>query len=267
MASSVIASKRDLAFGIGDALVERHRGDGAHGVFAAPDRGRRLVDDAADQPVDLGVEFGCRHHVVQKPGGLRRPGVEGFAGQRPLVDQAARRDRLQQRHHLHREHADLHLGQSENHVVGRDRHVGHAQQAHAAGHADAADPRDRRLGGVLRQPQQIGVIDIRPGKIHREGGAAVLQIGAGAKRLVARPGQDDDADVLVVMRFAIAPGDAGDHVAVEGVALVRPVDGDPERRPALFTDHAVIVGHCPARLFRHARRTLAAGWRRTASAI
>ncbi len=31
--------KCDLAFGIGDALVERHRGDRAHGVFAAPDRG------------------------------------------------------------------------------------------------------------------------------------------------------------------------------------------------------------------------------------
>src|SRR6266850_692538 len=49
--------KCDLAFGIGDALVERHRGDRAHGVFAAPDRGRRFVDDAADQPFDLGVEF------------------------------------------------------------------------------------------------------------------------------------------------------------------------------------------------------------------
>ena len=37
-----------LAFGVGDALVERHRGDRAHGVFATPDRGRRLVDDAAE---------------------------------------------------------------------------------------------------------------------------------------------------------------------------------------------------------------------------
>ena len=36
------------------------------------------------------------------------------------------------------------------------------------------------------------------------------------------------------MRFAITSGDAGDHVAVERVALVRPVDGDPERLPALF---------------------------------
>ena len=119
-------------------------------------------------------------------------------------------------------------------MIGGDRHVGHAQQAHAAGHADAAHPRDRGLGGVLRQPQQIGVVDIRPGKIHREGGAAVLQVGAGAERLVARARQHDDADILVVMRFAIAAHDAGDDVGIDGVALVRPVDGNPERLSALF---------------------------------
>src|ERR1700682_1245446 len=51
------------------------------------------------------------------------------------------------------------------------------------------------------------------------------------------------------MRVAIAFGDAGHHVAIDGIALVRPVDGDPERRPALFTYHAVLVGHfsCPLR--------------------
>src|SRR5580704_13996433 len=59
---------RDLAFGVGDALVERHRSHRAHGVFAAADRGRRLVDDAADQPLDLGVELGGRHDIVEQAG-------------------------------------------------------------------------------------------------------------------------------------------------------------------------------------------------------
>src|SRR5437016_1814508 len=72
---------------------------------------------------------------------------------------------------------------------------------------------------------------------------AVLQIGAGAKRLVACPGQHDDADILVVVGVAIALGDAGDHLAVQRVALLRPVDGDPERLPAFFEDDAVGVGH------------------------
>ncbi|MET3238895.1 hypothetical protein ABIF36_004383 [Bradyrhizobium japonicum] len=55
--------------------------------------------------------------------------------------------------------------------------------------------------------------------------------------------QHDDADVLVVMRIAIAFGDAGDDVAVQRVALLRPVDGDPERLPALLGDDGCGVGH------------------------
>lgn len=73
--------QRDLAFGIGDAFVKRHRGNRAHGIFAAPDRRWRLVDDAVDQPVDLGVEFGRRHHVVQEARFLCGLRVERFAGQ------------------------------------------------------------------------------------------------------------------------------------------------------------------------------------------
>ena len=169
--------------------------------------------------------------------GLR---VERLAGQRPFVDQPRRRDRLQQAQHLHREHADLHLGQAEDDVIGRDRHVGHAQQAHAAGHADAADPRDRGLGGVLRQPQQIGVIDIRPGKIHRERRAGVRRSAPAQNALSPAPVSTMTRTSLVVMRLAIAAGDAGDDVAVERVALVRPVDGDPERLPALVEDDAVL---------------------------
>ena len=196
---------------------------------------------------------------------MRDVRVERFAGQRPFADQPPWRDRLQQAQHLHREHADLHLGQTEDHVIGSDRHVSHAQQPHAAGHADAPYPRDRGLGGVLRQPQQIGVVDIRPGIIHRKRCAAVLQVGAGAKRLVARPRQHDDPDILVVMRFAIAAGNAGDHVGIDGVALVRPVDGNPERLSALFAYHAARVCHCPARLSAVALQTFAAGWQWTAS--
>src|SRR5438445_12053404 len=79
--------------------------------------------------------------------------------------------------------------------------------------------------------------------IHRESRAGILQIGAGAERLVARARQHDDADVLVVMRLAIALCDTGDHIAVQRVALLRPVDGDPERLPALFGNDAYGVGH------------------------
>src|SRR5262249_18685873 len=52
------------------------------------------------------------------------------------------------------------------------------------------------------------------------------------------------------MGVAIAPSDAGDDIAIERVALVRPVDGDPESLPALLADNAGVVGHDPTRLFR-----------------
>src|SRR4029450_2942731 len=45
------------------------------------------------------------------------------------------------------------------------------------------------------------------------------------------------------MGVAITSGDAGDHLAIERVALVGPVDGDPERLAALLQDHAAAVGH------------------------
>jgi len=98
--------------------------------------------------------------------------------------------------------------------------------------------RDCGLGGVLRQPQQIGIVYIGPREVHREGRAAVLQIGTGAKRFFASAGQHDHPHVLVVMGVAIAAGDAGDDVAIQRIALVGPVDGDPVRLPALFADYA-----------------------------
>src|ERR1039458_2546373 len=49
------------------------------------------------------------------------------------------------------------------------------------------------------------------------------------------------------MRIAIAPGDTGHHVAIDGVTLLRSIDGDPERPPVLFKHHATIVSQCPAR--------------------
>ena len=75
---------------------------------------------------------------------------------------------------------------------------------HAAGHADAVDARDCGLGGVLRQPQQIGEVDIGSGKILRERAAGILQVRAGAKRLLPCPGQHDHAHGRIVMRGAIA---------------------------------------------------------------
>jgi hypothetical protein len=72
--------------------------------------------------------------MVDQAGLERLISAEGLAGQRPFTHLALRRDQLQQAQHLHREHAHLDFGQAEHHVVDGHRHVGHAQQPHAAGH-------------------------------------------------------------------------------------------------------------------------------------
>jgi hypothetical protein len=69
------------------------------------------------------------------------------------------------------------------------------------------------------------------------------------------------------MRFAIAAHDAGDHVAIDGVALVRPVDGDPEGQSALFEYHAIGIGHGRTHPFAKCQPAFAAGRPWTASAI
>src|SRR5579872_2906736 len=78
----------------------------------------------------------------------------------------------------------------------------------------------------------------------RKRAAGILQIGAGAKGLVAGPGQNDRAHIRILMRRAVAARDAGDDLGIEGVALLRPVEGDPERGAALFDEDAWgVVGH------------------------
>src|ERR1700752_1119276 len=53
------------------------------------------------------------------------------------------------------------------------------------------------------------------------------------------------------MGIAIALGDAGDDIAIQRVALVGPVDGDPESLSALPADDAGVIGHGPTRPFCH----------------
>src|SRR5215510_7436427 len=53
------------------------------------------------------------------------------------------------------------------------------------------------------------------------------------------------------MGVAIAFGNAGDDIAIQRIALVGPVDGDPESLSALLADDAGVIGHGPTRLFCH----------------
>src|SRR5207237_5398501 len=80
------------------------------------------------------------------------------------------------------------------------------------------------------------IVDVGPRQV--EGKAlAGLQIAARAEGLVTRGGQHDGAHLRIRMRLAKAGADARDHVRVDGIALVGPVDRDPERLAALLVQH------------------------------
>lgn len=69
---------------------------------------------------------------------------------------------------------------------------------------------------------------------------ARLQICSGAEGLVARSGQDDNAHIVVLMRSAEAIDDARDHRRIQRVALVGPVNRDPECVAAFVVQHRCI---------------------------
>ena len=91
-------------------------------------------------------------------------------------------------------------------------------------------------GGVLRVAHQVGVVEVGFRGIERKA-LARLQVGAGAKRLVAGAREHDHAHVGIGMCGAISGADAGDHLGVDRIALVRPVDRDPEGMAALVVQH------------------------------
>ena len=140
--------QRDLAFGEGHRLLERHRLDLLHRVQAAPDRRRRLVEHATEQPVDTGVQVFA--HVVDQAVFERLRRRDRFAGDAHLGQDAARQQLVEHAEHLGREQADLDLGQAEDRLGRGHRHVAHRHHAHAAGHAGAVDAGDQRHGGLAR---------------------------------------------------------------------------------------------------------------------
>jgi hypothetical protein len=89
-------------------------------------------------------------------------GVDGLAREAPFVQQPWRHEVLQHAEHLKGKQADLDLGQAEQRVLGADRHVRHAQQAHATSHAGAVDAGDDGQLAMVRFAQQVGIVDVGP---------------------------------------------------------------------------------------------------------
>ena len=87
--------------------------------------------------------------------------------------------------------------------------------------AYTADPRSKVLWRSATAAADRR-IDIGPGKTIAAPHCR-SRIGAGAERLVSRPGQYDDAPPCRQAAPPITLGDARDHIAIERVTLLRPV--------------------------------------------
>src|SRR5262249_21172210 len=61
-----------------------------------------------------------------------------------------------------------------------------------------------------------------------------VEVGTGAERLVARPGEHRDADSLVVVDVLPGVGKAAQHLGVDRVAHLGPVHGDDGDAVALL---------------------------------
>jgi hypothetical protein len=69
-------------------------------------------------------------------------------------------------------------------------------------------------------------------------------IAAGAERLVARPGQNDDADMLVPTGLLKRRDELLDGLRTEGIVLFGPIDGDPgDAFAPLFVEDVAEPGH------------------------
>ena len=117
----------------------------------------------------------------------------------------------------------------------------------AAAHGDPVDARERRLADlaqpvvhVLERAEPLPVL-ARIAEVVRSPRLEVRADAEGA----ARPGHDDDADVVVPRRVLTRAGELAEHLEIEGVEDVRPVERDRRARGRLLVDdrlEAELVG-------------------------
>ena len=155
----------------------------------------------------------------------------------------------------HREQAALHLGDGELGVLGDDADVEGLEDLHAAGVAVALDRRDDRLlHVVVLQEALVDEAEVLPdpllelvlGRLARgERADEAIEVGAGGEVAVGA-GHDPDAQLGVAVEQVPRVAEAAEHLGVEGVALVGPVQRDGEHVAVALGEH---------RGFRHAVRS------------
>ena len=129
--------------------------------------------------------------------------------------------------------AERNLGQRKARGLGGVKEIATARDLAAAAIGrtiDGADDRNRAVDQRPHHPLEDDML-ARPRLVGHA--AALLQVAAGAERLVARPGQNDAAQAFGIERDVLeAAHEIEAHLGVEGVGGVRPVQ--PDNRDVLL---------------------------------
>ena len=195
----------------------------ASAIASARSTGR--LRDLGDQPEALGlldVDHPAGDHEVE-----RAPAADD--ARQPLgaaVDQR---------------HAEAPLGEAEPGARRGDPQVAPQRELEAAGQAPAGDGGDRRLGRGEAGEAERAAGGVSFERLER------LEVGAGAECLVARAGDDQRAGAVVVREGAEPVVERLRGGAVDGVAPLRPVDGEDGGGAGALVPDRVATS-------RHARR-------------
>ena len=102
-----------------------------------------------------------------------------------------------------------------------DHEIAGERQAHAAGEDVAVGGAERRLAEPRHQPEELE--EAVGGEVlvdQRRVGGEAAEVGAGAEDLLARAGQDDGADLVVVADPLHRVDELAEHLVRERVALL-----------------------------------------------
>jgi hypothetical protein len=191
---------------------------------------RPVLADAVRHLLRGGQQRLRRHHPAHQPDLPRARRVDALAGEEHL-HRHRHRDGGRQPHRPEAvEDRPAHLRAAERRGLGRDADVAAEGQLEPPGEAVAVDRGDHRLRDL--EPLAEPVLDLRPPQLVDAPGvrAAVhlLEIGAGAERLVARAGDDRDAERVVAVELLEPTAQLAGRRQVECVHGLGPVQRDPD---------------------------------------
>ena len=170
------------------------------------------------------------------------PGVERAAGQDELAgDVGGERPRASEQAGAGRNHADAHLREAEARLGRGDHHVARQHDLEPTAECEPLDCGDERLAP---RPPDDPVLAAALRHIVAPAG----EVTAGAEHL-ARAGQDARPEIQVIVQVVEGLVELVGHDAVDGVALLGPIERDDEDVPVLTAPHqrGGGVGHAGTR--------------------